>query len=230
MVAAVAGSSGTVPRGVAQTHARLSSRGRFTSEHDVLFPNEAGEHIDGSAVRRQYVRALKRAGLRPLRFHDLRHTFGSLAVNRASIGPVQAWMDHADGDTTMRYLHHKSRADDAKLLADAVDERQSHCGGRVGVSPAAGLEFASGRRAARIRSRRKIKPGFHAHALELLPMKLYVAQAIDGPLEGSTDLTVERRDDGWPTQKIWTTGIGYHRYEFTGKLTSEGQPIYRLAR
>ena len=28
-------------------------------------------------------------------------------------------MGHADIDTTMRYLHHKSRADEARLLADA---------------------------------------------------------------------------------------------------------------
>ena len=60
------------------------------------------------------------AGLRPLRFHDLRHTFGSLAINRASIVQVQAWMGHADVDTTSRYLHHKSRADDADLLAGAL--------------------------------------------------------------------------------------------------------------
>ncbi len=42
------------------------------------------------------MRALKDAGLRPLRFHVLRHTFGSLAINRASIVQVQAWMGHAD--------------------------------------------------------------------------------------------------------------------------------------
>lgn len=30
-------------------------------------------------------------------------------------------MGHADIDTTMRYLHHKSRADEAKLLAEAFN-------------------------------------------------------------------------------------------------------------
>lgn len=64
-------------------------------------------------------RPLKKAGLRPLRFHDLRHVFGSLAINRASIVDVQAWMGHADVKTTMGYLHHKSRAGEAKMLADA---------------------------------------------------------------------------------------------------------------
>jgi len=57
--------------------------------------------------------------VRPLRFHELRHTFGSLAINRASLIDVQAWMGHADIKTTMRYLHHKSRADEAELLSAA---------------------------------------------------------------------------------------------------------------
>jgi integrase len=43
-----------------------------------------------------------------------RHTFGSLTMNVASIVRIQAWMGHADIQTTMRYLHHKSRADDAR--------------------------------------------------------------------------------------------------------------------
>jgi integrase len=42
-----------------------------------------------------------------------------LSINVASIVQVQAWMGHADIQTTMRYLHHKSRADDAKLLSAA---------------------------------------------------------------------------------------------------------------
>jgi integrase len=58
-----------------------------------------------------------------LRFHDLRHTFGSLAINVASIVQVQAWMGHADIKTTMRYLHHKSRADDARLLSAAFQPK-----------------------------------------------------------------------------------------------------------
>jgi integrase len=75
--------------------------------------------MDPSALRRRYVAAVKRAGLPPLRFHDLRHTFGSLAINHASIVQVQHWMGHADIKTTMRYLHHKSRADEARLLSQA---------------------------------------------------------------------------------------------------------------
>jgi integrase len=109
---------------VAQALARLSARDRFTGDRDLVFPNAVGRHIDASALRRRYVRALAAAELRPLRFHDLRHTFGSLAINRASIVQVHAWMGHADIDTTMRYLHHKSRADEARLLAEAFKSEE----------------------------------------------------------------------------------------------------------
>ena len=42
-----------------------------------------------------------------------------MAVNRASLAQVQAWMGHAHIQTTARYLHAKSHADDAALLAGA---------------------------------------------------------------------------------------------------------------
>ena len=58
---------------LAQALARLANRELFTAEDDLVFPGETGEFLDGSALRRRYKAALKRAGLRQLRFHDLRH-------------------------------------------------------------------------------------------------------------------------------------------------------------
>jgi integrase len=86
---------------------------------DLVFPGERGEYLDGSALRRRYKKALEHAKLRKLRFHDLRHTFGSIAIEQASIVQVQAWMGHADMQTTMKYMHHRSRAGDARLLSAA---------------------------------------------------------------------------------------------------------------
>jgi integrase len=39
-------------------------------------------------------------------FHDLRHTFGTLAVQVWPVTDVQAYMGHSDIKTTMRYAHH----------------------------------------------------------------------------------------------------------------------------
>lgn len=104
---------------VAQVMQKLAGRERYTGKNDFVFPSENGGINDPSALRRRYVVAVKAAGLPALRFHDLRHTFGSLAINYASIVQVQNWMGHADIKTTMRYLHHKSRADEAKVLSQA---------------------------------------------------------------------------------------------------------------
>ena len=61
-------------------------------------------------------RRCSRAGLRPLRFHDLRHIFGTRVIGHADIRRVQEWMGHADVQTTMRYLHCAPRHDDAALV------------------------------------------------------------------------------------------------------------------
>jgi integrase len=102
----------------------LKGRGHHTARRDHVFVSRVGTELDGSALRRRYLAARDAAGLRPLRFHDLRHTFASVAINVASITQVQAWMGHADVKTTMRYLHHKSRAEDARLLSAAFHPSQ----------------------------------------------------------------------------------------------------------
>jgi integrase len=104
---------------VARSLARLGHREHFTADEDPVFVSARGWHIDGAVLRRRYVDAVQHAGLRHLPFHSLRHYFGSMAVNRASLVQVQAWMGHSHIQTTARYLHAKSRADDAALLAGA---------------------------------------------------------------------------------------------------------------
>lgn len=105
---------------VAQTLARVLHRDRFTAPDDLVFVGETGRWLDGSALRRRYRDAQDAAGLRPLRFHDLRHTFGSLAVTQAeSVRELQEWMGHADSRTTARYVHYKPRTNEATRIGAA---------------------------------------------------------------------------------------------------------------
>ena len=105
---------------VASALAKILARENFTGQDDFVFVASNGKPLDGSAVRRRYVAAVKRAGLRPLRFHDLRHTFGTIASNAVLSGrELQEWMGHADLKTTARYLHYRARGDEAARLADA---------------------------------------------------------------------------------------------------------------
>jgi integrase len=100
--------------------ARLSQRNDGTGDDDLVFPGEHGTYLDGSALRRRFTAAAERAGLRPIRFHDLRHTFGTLAVRGAeSIVELQNWLGHAEVRTTMRYTHYREQADAAERLAKA---------------------------------------------------------------------------------------------------------------
>ncbi len=104
---------------VATALARLGERQRFIGDDDFVFAGEAGLPLDGDALSSRYRDALARAGLRPLRFHDLRHTFGTRMIAKADIRRVQEWMGHADIQTTMKYLHYESRPQDAQLVAEA---------------------------------------------------------------------------------------------------------------
>jgi integrase len=116
---------------VASTLARLGSREAVTDQDDLVFPGQSGGYLDASALRRRYLAALKNAGLRRLRFHDLRHTFGTRMIARADIRRVQEWMGHADVQTTMKYLHYAPRPEDAELVAKAfaLDEVASGVAG-----------------------------------------------------------------------------------------------------
>jgi integrase len=104
---------------VASALAQLGAREDWIGGDDLVFAGEAGGHLDGSALRRRYKAALTAAGLRPLRFHDLRHTFGTRMIAKADIRRVQEWMGHSDIQTTMRYLHYAPRSEDAALVAEA---------------------------------------------------------------------------------------------------------------
>jgi integrase len=106
---------------VATALAKLGQRERWTTDDDLVFPGITGAYLDASAPYRRFMAAARRAELRRLRFHDLRHTFGTtMAANpRVDMRRLQEWMGHADISTTLRYSHYVPRHDDAALVAEA---------------------------------------------------------------------------------------------------------------
>jgi integrase len=106
---------------VATALARLGERKHWVGDDDLVFHGPTGSYLDGSGLRKRYKAALTAAGLRQLRFHDLRHTFGTRMIAKTDIRRVQEWMGHADVQTTMRYLHYAPRAEDAALVAEAFE-------------------------------------------------------------------------------------------------------------
>ncbi len=107
---------------VAAALGKLSGRERYTGPEDLVFAGLGGTHLDASALRRRYKRARERAGLRALRFHDLRHTFGTHAIRTSDPRELQHWMGHAQFSTTEIYLSYKPQADAARRLGQAFAE------------------------------------------------------------------------------------------------------------
>jgi integrase len=113
---------------VARSLDALSRRERFTGSDELVFANPTGGFLEDSALRRRYYRALKAAGIAHLRFHDLRHTFGTLAVQEFPLSDVKAYMGHADITTTMIYVHHVPQHD----AVDRLSARLAKTSGVVG--------------------------------------------------------------------------------------------------
>jgi integrase len=80
----------------------------FSSEDDLIFPNEKGTPLDGhNFVRRVFDPALRRAGLPKIRFHDLRHSFASLLIAQGEHPKlISEQLGHASVQITLdRYGH-----------------------------------------------------------------------------------------------------------------------------
>ena len=78
------------------------------TEADLIFVNKAGSPLDpDNTIKREFQPALRMAGLRLVRFHDLRHTYTSLLIAQGeNIKFIQSQLGHASIQTTMdRYGH-----------------------------------------------------------------------------------------------------------------------------
>jgi integrase len=112
---------------VAKALEDLSRRDEHTGRNDYVFT------LDGGFVGDRWLRdglydAMKKAKVdrdrdhaKPFTFHDLRHTFGTIAVQAFPVPTVQAWMGHADITTTMRYVHHVPQTDAAAKLSKLME-------------------------------------------------------------------------------------------------------------
>ncbi|MFH1618625.1 MAG: site-specific integrase [bacterium] len=62
--------------------------------------------LDLTNFRKEFEAALKKAGIKDFRFHDLRHTFASHLVKRSvDLYTIQALLGHSSYSTTQRYAH-----------------------------------------------------------------------------------------------------------------------------
>ena len=100
----------------------LSRREHFIADEDLVFISPTGHRLDDSKIRRRFHDALDALGLPHARLHDLRHTFGTLAVQAFPLTDVQAFMGHANIQTTMIYVHHVPQHDAADRLTSLLNQ------------------------------------------------------------------------------------------------------------
>ena len=95
-------------------------------EDDLVFLHDNGQPLNhGILLRSGFYPALRRAKLRHIRFHDLRHTFASLLIT-ANVHPksIQALMGHSTIRITMdvsgHLMHDADNAATEKLAAPVL--------------------------------------------------------------------------------------------------------------
>ncbi len=82
--------------------------GRNNISDELVFPSPDGSILDpDNLYHRYFVPVLTRAGIRKIRLHDLRHTFGSLLIqNGASIVYAKEQMGHSSIQVTVDIYGH----------------------------------------------------------------------------------------------------------------------------
>jgi integrase len=96
--------------------------GKNSVAEDLIFPSNAGTPLDpDNLVHYHFQPCLERAGLRRFRFHDMRHTFGSLLIqDGASLAYVRDQMGHSSIQVTADIYGHLIPGADIKWV-DGLD-------------------------------------------------------------------------------------------------------------
>jgi integrase len=96
-------------------------RSRYRGEDDLVFAHPLlGSPLDRSRLVKRFKAAVARAGLRDVRFHDLRHTFGTaMAAAGVPMRTLQEWMGHRDFKTTLIYADYAPSAHERAMVESA---------------------------------------------------------------------------------------------------------------
>lgn len=81
--------------------------GPYWEEHNLVFPNKRGSYLDRETMLEQFRDILKEAGLRSMRFHDLRHSAATLLLAAGvNAKVVQEMLGHSDISITLGMYGH----------------------------------------------------------------------------------------------------------------------------
>jgi integrase len=115
----------------------------FSRPDDYVFASRVGTPLHWRNVARRALNpALAEAGIEPLRWHDLRHTFASLLiVGGANVVFTSRQLGHGSSDITLRvYSHLFDRAEQAQRTRDVLEAMLGDVVRRRTPAAAGGLE------------------------------------------------------------------------------------------
>lgn len=79
-----------------------SKAGNMYNDNNIIFATDFGTYIDPSNLNRRFKKLLKKADIKPIKFHSLRHTYATrLFENNIQPKTVSTLMGHEDIQTTL---------------------------------------------------------------------------------------------------------------------------------
>jgi integrase len=100
---------------------RWSQRTIYSGEDELVFAHpQTGSPLDRSKASKRFKAACRAAGVREVKFHDLRHTFATrLAASGQPLRTIQEFLGHADSKTTQIYAHYAPSEREVQMVNDA---------------------------------------------------------------------------------------------------------------
>jgi integrase len=100
----------------------------YQGDDDLVFAHpHRGGVLDHSDLVKRFKRALSRARVREVRFHDLRHTFGTrMAASGVPMRTLQEWLGHRDLKTTEIYADYQPNARESEWVEAAFGHKLGH--------------------------------------------------------------------------------------------------------
>ena len=112
-----------------QNEERLRAGSFWPNEWNLVFTNEAGEHLCHHTVYKNFKKIVKAIGIPETRFHDLRHTYAVISLqNGDDIKTVQDNVGHATAAFTLDVYGHVSqrmKKESANRMQSYIDELKS---------------------------------------------------------------------------------------------------------
>jgi integrase len=105
---------------------KLKQRGYATGDDDFVFACELTQDqpVPQRPLREAFKIARQKAGLKPIKMYNLRHSFGtSLAAKGVDVRTIQALMRHKRMNTTEQYMAYTPRPELANQITRALDPR-----------------------------------------------------------------------------------------------------------